>query len=68
MADGSDSPEENATRFAADGTLEEYDGKAWVPYRGSDDDGFGFAFKGSPQPKPADDHAEPADDHANGEQ
>jgi hypothetical protein len=52
MQDGSGDPEEGATRFAADGALEVFDGKVWAPYKPLVDDGFGAVFKGAPLPEP----------------
>jgi hypothetical protein len=62
MQDASGEPEEGETRFAANGTLEVFDGKAWKAYQPPVDDGLGFAFKGSPEPEPS------ADDPADGSQ
>ena len=50
MPDPRNGPEEGATRFAADGTLEVFDGTAWAPYEPLDDDGLGVPFKGGPTP------------------
>jgi hypothetical protein len=60
MQDGS-GPGEGAIRFAANGTLEVFDGTAWQPYAPPVDDGYGVVFKGiDPRDLAADD---PADGH-----
>jgi hypothetical protein len=53
-------PEEGATRFAADGTLEVYDGTSWEAYQPLADEGDGVILKGAAPEDPA------ADDPATG--
>lgn len=45
MSDTQPAPQVGATRFAADGTLEIFDGQVWAPYRPPQDDSPGPVFK-----------------------
>lgn len=54
MQDGSSGPEEGASRFAADGTIEVFDGTAWAPYQPVFDDGYSVVFKGAVPAEPED--------------
>jgi len=60
MQDGA-APADGAIRFAANGTLEVFDGTAWQPYAPPVDDGYDAVFKGIEPLDPAAD--DPADGH-----
>jgi len=60
MQGADDTAEEGATRFAADGTVEVFNGTRWLPYQPVIDDGFGVIFKGGPPPAPPAGDASPA--------